>query len=486
MKFSSFIVLLFMSTISFSQEFRGIWKGEFQDLDSTIQIGMNVMVQKDTMIGAILWEPTMCILSDSNFYGGTLHLKTTKKQIAERNENLKKRALAEGDKIKLNIYNEIKFNGELANNKNQLNGELSLDGKIFPVELFRSDKPIFRPQEPKKPYPYYSEDVEFRNKKDSVVLAGTLTLPNKTGKFPAVIIQSGSNPLNRNGESNYHKPTLLLADYLTRNGIAVLRYDSRGIGKSTGNFDESTAANLAGDLIAGYQYLASRKEINDQKIGLIGHSEGGMVAAIAASQSNEFNFVVMLSAPGIPLRDGFKIQRELNFKNGDLSENLTDFFKKLDSEVENLLDQNMNSREIFNILNKSKYPEFDFSSDIPDDNFNKKIMFSLILGKLTSPHYLFNLKVNPSDYIEKFTCPVLSLNGSNDMQVPAEINQKAIRQALIKGGNKDFKIMELSGLNHSFQECQTGSFKESSTLEQTFSPKALEIITDWIKTHVEN
>lgn len=477
-----FLFLFLIPVISFSDNLYGEWKGQGQCGDSIIQIDFQVMIQKDSMIGVFLYEPTNFKLADSSFNGTDVHLLSSKLQLKNWNEDLIKRQ-ATGEKTTL--YQEIKFDGKLTTNKNELVGEFTYLGKIYQAQLFRGNHTAYRPQEPQKPYPYYCEDVTFRNVTDSIILGATLALPNKEGKFPAVIIQSGSSPLNRDGESNYHKPTLLITDYLTRNGIAVLRYDSRGIGKSTGNFDESTPANLAGDLIAGYQYLASRKEINSQRIGIIGHSEGGMVAAIAASQSNDFNFVVILATPGIPLRDCFKIQRELNYNNGDLSENQTDFYKELDSEIENLLNQNFNSREIFNILNKSKYPEFELSSNIPNDNFNKRIMFSEILGKLTSPHNLFNLKANPTDYIEKLTCPVLSLNGSNDMQVTAEINQNAIRQALIKGGNKDFKIVELSGLNHSFQECQTGSLKESLTLEQTFSPKALEIITEWIKTHVE-
>lgn len=478
-----FLFLLLIPVLCFSDNIRGEWKGQGHCGDSIIQIEFTVMIQKDSIIGVFLRQPTIFTLADSSFNGTDVHLVSSKLQLKNWNADIIRRQ-ANGEN--LSLYQEIKFDGTQTSNKNELSGTFTYLGKIYQAQLFRGNQTAYRPQEPLKPYPYSCEDVTFRNVPDSVLLGATLTLPNKEGKFPAVIIQTGSAPINRNGESNYHKFTLLIADYLTRNGIAVLRYDSRGIGKSTGNFDKSTPADLAGDLIAGYQYLASRKEINGQKIGIIGHSEGGMVAAIAASQSKDFNFVVMLAAPGMPLRDVFNIQRELNFKNGDIPGDQTDFYKKLDSEIEKLLEQNLNSSEIFNVLYKSKYPEFELISNIPDDDVKKRIIFGETLGKLTSPHNLFNLKVNPSDYIEKLTCPVLSLNGSNDMQVTAGFNQNAIRQALIKSGNKDFKIVELPGLNHSFQECQTGSLKESLTLEQTFSPKALEIITDWIKAHVEN
>jgi alpha-beta hydrolase superfamily lysophospholipase len=450
MKIPTLAVLLFLSFLSFADNFRGDWKGQGNCGDSIIQISFSVILQTDSMIGVFLYLPTNFTLADSSFSGSNIHLISSKLQLKNENDGLIKRQKA-GEKVIL--FQEIKFDGKLTASKNELVGEFTYQGRIYQAQLYRGNQTAYRPQEPQKPYPYYCEDVTFKNVVDSVVLGATLTLPNKEGKFPAVIIQTGSTPLDRDGESNYHKPILLLADYLTRNGIAVLRYDSRGIGKSSGNFDKSTPVDLAGDLIAGYQYLASRKEINGQKIGIIGHSEGGMVAAIAASQLKEFDFVVMLAAPRIPFRDVFNMQRDIKFKNGDASEDQTVFFKKLDSEIENLLNQNLSSREIFNVLIESQYPEFELISAIPVDKIMKRIAFGEILNKFTCPHNLFNLKVNPADYIEKLTCPVLSLNGSNDMQVTAEINQNAIRKALIKSGNKDFKIVELSGLNHSFQEC---------------------------------
>jgi pimeloyl-ACP methyl ester carboxylesterase len=449
---------------------------------------MNVL-QKDTLIGAILWEPTMCSLSDSNFYGGTLHLKTTKKQLFERNENLKKRALAEGDKRKLNLFNEIKFNGELADNKNQLNGELSLDGKIFPVELFRSDKPIFRPQEPKKPYPYYSEDIRFRNKKDRVVIAGTLTTPKKEGKFPAVILQSGSTPSNRDAESYHHKMFLVLADYLTRNGIAVLRCDDRGVGRSTGNFEKSTPLDLAGDLLAGREFLASRKEIISNKIGIIGHSEGGMVAAMAASQSKDFNLIVMLGSVGLRMRDVFEEQIKTMLKNGEMNREQYELQQKVNQKVYKMMEQNLDTKMMKDSLKKFKVlflkNYFDSIATNPVKQIEAEILFSDICATKISHHNLFNLNVNPSDYIEQVTCPVLSLSGSNDRLVISTVNQEAIRKALFKAGNKDFQIIEQEGLNHFFQDCKKGTITEALTLEQTFSPKALEIITEWIKAHVE-
>lgn len=487
MKYTTLLILLLISSVSFSEDLRGLWKGQGCTSDSTtVQISLRVMVQQDSMIGVFLFEPTSFTLADSSFNGTDVHLLSSKLQMHNSKKDLLGRKL-KGEAVTL--YGEIKFDGAVTANKNNLSGEFTYLGKVYHAELYRGDHSAFRPQEPQKPFPYYSEDVKFTNKKDSVVLSGTLIRPNKEGKFPAVILKGGSNPLNRDGESNHHKPFLVLADYLTKHGIAVLRYDDRGIGKSTGDFWKSTALDFAGDLKAGFELLSERKDIKSDEIGLIGHSEGGMVVSMAASQCNNFNFLIMLAGPGLSLSNVFDHQNELNYKNGESSKEQFDFWKKLDNEIYKLIDQDVGSKEIFNAL--SHYGDeyvhlaiFSTTEDAENDIY-KKIMFVSILGERTSVHHLFNLKANPCDYLEKLTCPVLSLNGSNDMQVNAQINQRAIRQALLKAENKDFKILELEGLNHSFQECKIGSIKESATIEQTFSPHTLDLLTTWILDHVE-
>jgi len=488
MKYCSIIIFVFISIMSSSQEFRGVWNGEFKNLDSTIHVKMNVMVQNVDMIGAILLEPTFCSLSDSNFNGINLHLKTTKLHIAKRNENLKKRALIKNEnKV---IYNEVKFEGALAYNKNQLNGELTLDDKVFPVTLFRDSIPIYRPQEPKRPFPYYWENVVCRNLKDSTVLAGTLTLPQKEGKFPVVILKSGSSPTNRDGDSNHHKFFLVLADQLTRNGIAVLRYDDRGVGRSTGNFYESTPLDLSGDILAWKNFLVSREEIISSKIGIIGHSEGGMVAAMAASLSNDFDFIVMLGTAGLKMRDVFEEQTKLRLESGEMSREQYESQKKRTQKIYELMELHQDSKIIADSLMKYK-EEFisvyiDSLTKGQDKQQTLKNLYLNIITTRSSPHNLFNLNLNPTDYLEKVTCPVLSLGGSLDRLVPSKENQAAIKQALVNAGNKIFQIMELEGLNHFFQECEKGTITEAMKIEQTFSPKALEIITNWILFQTKN
>jgi len=481
------LIFLLISSASYSDDLRGLWKGTGHSSDSTtIEILFKVMIQQDSMIGVFLNKPTTFTMADSSFNGTDLHLLYSKLQLRNWNKDLLEKR-AKGEEVTL--YQEIKFDGALTANKNHLSGEFTYLGKVYHADLYRGDHSAFRPQEPQKPFPYFSEDVQFTNKRDSVVLSGTLTLPNKDGIFPVVILKGGSYPGKRDQDVNFHKPFLVLADYLTRHGIAVLRYDDRGIGKSTGDFWKSTALDFAGDLQTGYEFLSSRKDIKANEVGLIGHSEGGMVISMAASQNKEFKFAVLLASPGVVLRNLFDLQMEYYYRNGDNDKEQFEFWKYLDNEIYKLSDQSMESKDIFNALihYKDEYANLKRNS-IPEDpeiGIYKEIEFSSKLIQRVSVHNLFNLKATPSDYIEKLTCPVLSLNGTNDMQVPAKVNQLAIRQALIKGGNKDFKIIELEGLNHAFQECKTGSIKESATIEQTFSPKALDIMTQWILGHVE-
>ena len=474
MKHLTFLAFLLISLNSFPQNYVGNWKGEVLDGDSIIHFKMNVIIQRDTTIGGTLFEPTTCLLADSSFYGNSFHLKSPKRPESFRGEK-----------------RNITFTGELTSDKNQLKGILAIAGKEYHLQMRRSDKIVLRPQEPKAPFPYCSEDVKFFNRIDQTVVAGTLTKPLNEGKFPAVILKGGSSPCDRDGDRNSlraegHKFFLVLADYLTRNGIAVLRCDDRGIGRSSGDFWESTPADLAGDLLAGYEFLALRKDIRSNEIGLIGASEGGLDIAIAASQNPYIKFVVMLAGVGIPLRETFEQQTELKYQNGDISREQFDQVNKVHAKTNQLL--NMNPKSIRDSINRLMDKDIKASVDSfvginPENKLELEAMIRLSFSRMSSPHYLFNLKANPSEYIEKLSCPVLSLNGDKDILVSAKNNQEAIRKSLQKAGNKDFTIIELPGLNHSFQECQTGSMKEYSTIEQTISPKVLDLITNWIIEH---
>ena len=340
-----------------------------------------------------------------------------------------------------------------------------------------------RPQEPVKPYPYYEEEVVFKNNEANISLAGTLTLPNKNGKFPVVILISGSGPQDRDESFMGHKPFLVLSDYLTRQGIGVLRFDDRGVGESTGNFGNATTEDFSKDVLSAIAYLKTRNDVDIKNIGLIGHSEGGIIAPLAANNSKDVAFMVLLASTGISgtelsvmqsktLRE-FPVKDEVAYEKNTRKAIAIVISNKGESEIKKELTKHYNDflRPILTSLN------------VPEKNINAFIESQLKTS--LQPWSRYFLQYNPADEIEKLQIPVLSLNGSKDTQVNAKINQDAIRQALIKGQNKDYKIVELENLNHFFQECETGKMDEYRKIEQTFSPIALNEIKNWVIEHLK-
>ena len=377
----------------------------------------------------------------------------------------------------------IKYSGELK--ENEIVGTFKQGGLEIPMNLSRKvieKEEAKRPQEPSKPYPYYSEEVTFQNEKANVSLAGTLTLPEKEGNFPVVILITGSGPQNRDEELLGHKPFLVISDYLTKNGIGVLRYDDRGVAESTGDFKTATSADFATDVESAIDYLKTRKEINKSKIGLVGHSEGGLIAPIVAADSKDVSFIVLLAGTGIRGDKLLLLQQELISKASGVSE----------KEIEKLIETNA---RLFEIVVKSDDNEKlkadltneineiyknDTTAEIPN-GMTKDEFISMQIDQITSPWMQYFMKFDPATALEKVKCPVLAVNGEKDLQVPPKENLTAIKNALEKGGNKNVTTIEFPDLNHLFQECETGSPAEYSTIEQTFSPTALEAITSWIK-----
>lgn len=350
-------------------------------------------------------------------------------------------------------------------------------------EIVKKDE-LVRPQEPKKPYPYYEEDVTFPNVGAGITLAGTLTLPQREGVFPAVILITGSGAQNRDEEIMGHKPFLIIADFLTRNGIAVLRFDDRGTASSEGIFKTATSNDFATDVNAGVEYLLTRKEINKTKIGLIGHSEGGIIAPMVANSSKNVAFIVLLAGTGIPGDQLLLMQQELIGRASGMSDSKVQFIKTISSSIFEMVKKS-NSIDQLNIdltnFVKQKLNDFpDKPQSLSDDDFVKAQV-----SEVLNPWMLNFIKYNPATALEKVKCPVLALNGEKDLQVPPKEDLKAIREALAKGGNKKVTTVELPGLNHLFQECKNGTPSEYATIEQTFSPLALEEILKWIKTQTE-
>ena len=379
----------------------------------------------------------------------------------------------------------LEYSGKLESEE-RINGTFKQAGQSFPLELTREvpeKEVIRRPQEPVKPYPYIEEEVRFAGGDSGVTLAGSLTFPQNGTKFPAVILITGSGQQNRNEELMGHKPFLVLADYLTRNGIAVLRYDDRGTAESTGEFKSATSLNFTYDVLSAIKYLKTRKEIESDKIGLIGHSEGGLIAPIAAVKSDDVSFIVLMAGPGTPGEKILLQQNEIIAKLSGMSE------EKIKSQLENVkgvFDIVVNTENTDTLKTKLKHyinKRIDEHKIEVPASMNKEELISLQLSQLSSPWMKYFLSYDPAVNLRKVKCPVLAINGSKDVQVLPE-NLKIIESALNEGGNKNVTIKEFPGLNHLFQECSTGLMNEYSTIEQTISPEALREISGWIKNQI--
>ena len=387
----------------------------------------------------------------------------------------------DGSKLSLTITSlGASYEGELKNDA--IEGTFRQSGLQLPLILKKTpvaSPSATRPQEPKPPYPYISQDVTFENKAAGVTLAGTLTMPSAGGNFTTVILITGSGPQNRDEEIMGHKPFLVIADYLTRRGIAVLRYDDRGVAQSTGNFNTSTTADFANDAESAMAYLKTRKEVNPQKIGLMGHSEGGVVSTMVAARSNDVGFIVMLAGTGVRGDALMLLQEEAVYKASGLPEAKVAELIKINARVFDRVvntDEAVSQKEIAEFMTPMKTA---IEAAIPEgttaDNYIKQFAVSIV-----DPWMQYFLRYDPAPALEKVNCPVLAVNGGRDLQVPARKNLSAISAALKKGGNQNVAFKEYPGLNHLFQECTTGLPTEYATIEQTFSPDVLKDLADWI------
>jgi dienelactone hydrolase len=364
------------------------------------------------------------------------------------------------------------FEGKISPDLSTVEGTWTQMGNPLPLTLKRvkdtSELERRRPQNPVKPYPYKEEEVSFDNKPAGITLAATLTSPQGKGPFPAVVLIAGSGQHDRDESIMGHKPFLVLADSLTRKGIVVLRADKRGCGKSTGNYATATTVDFAADADAGVAYLKTRPEVDPRRIGLIGHSEGGIVAPMAAAQNPDVAFIVMMAGSGVPgdeilVAQGMLISEAAGTSHEEAEKNATD------------------EREVLQIVEHEK-----------DDAALEKELREKLAGKITeaqlraqiktlaSPWFRYFLTYDPATALRKVTCPVLALIGEKDLQVPPKQNLPVIRKALADGGNKNFEVDELPGLNHLFQTAKTGAISEYSEIEETIAPVALEKIASWI------
>jgi pimeloyl-ACP methyl ester carboxylesterase len=330
-------------------------------------------------------------------------------------------------------------------------------------------------QNPKPPFPYQAVEVSYQNTAGGVKLAGTLTLPHGAGRFPAAILITGSGPEDRDETIFGHKPFWVIADYLSRRGIAVLRVDDRGVGGSSGDAMKATIEDQAGDVLAGVAYLKSRPDIDARHIGVIGHSEGGIIASVAASRSASVSFVVMLAGTGVPGIQVLRLQEDMILRAaGADAATVAKNRAAADVIVEVIQSEPDNQAALTKIRSRLE----GMQNPMQDAAIQAQI------AMIRAPETQSLLAYDPAEALRKLKVPVLALNGSKDVQVPPKQNLPAISAALAAGGNKDFTVKELPGLNHLFQKCGQCTVAEYSTIEETFSPTALAVIGDWVAGHV--
>lgn len=338
---------------------------------------------------------------------------------------------------------------------------------------------LSKPQDPVEPYPYKQEEITFNQ--GNIQLSGTLTIPAGKGPFKAVVLVSGSGPQDRDEALLGHRPFLVLSDYLTRQGIIVLRYDDRGTAKSTGDFEIATTADFTDDALAAVAYLRSRKDLKISDIGIAGHSEGGMVAPMAASRSKHVDYIVMMAGPGISCDSLLMLQGDLITQASGLPDTaiyysnlmrrdmiaITKTEPDIDARREALLGYYANFMLTTPLEVQSILGVTHANGQATADAFCSNWM-----------HYF--LRYDPAPVLKKLKIPVLAVNGSTDLQVPAKENLEGIERNLKLGGNKHYTIHQFENLNHLFQTSASGNPAEYATNPETFNEAAMAVIASWI------
>ena len=365
------------------------------------------------------------------------------------------------------------FNGKL--HDGAISGKFSQGGAQFGFRLSREAVPSpARPQEPKPPFPYHIEEVTFQN--GAVNLAGTLTVPQDNGPFPAVLLISGSGLQDRDETVFGHKPFWVIADHLSRAGIAVLRVDDPGIGKSTPHPKPPTTADFATDVAAGVAFLKQDDRIG--RVGLIGHSEGGIIAAIVAATRDDVSFVVLMASPGVLGTELLRKQNERIFNAagiaGERKQNLLVLLDRLFTTLTSDMAEDKQRRVVEEIVRKQLE-----INGVPPAQQDETQVQALVEQTIT-PWMRYFLVFDPRSAFERVRVPVLALNGELDVQVDAAQNLTAIAAALDKGGNQDVTVHRLPEHNHLFQRARTGLMNEYAVIEETISPMVLDLIRDWV------
>lgn len=460
-----FILFCIIPLLSMSQEISGTWNGLLEVPGAKLRVVFHVESDGDaytTKMDSPDQGAFGLATDETTWENGTLTIKASA----------------------LGMIYEGKWDEETEG----LSGTFKQGGGAFPLNLSREEvkkedkKPEPRPQDPTD-FPYEQEEVNFNVPQGGHTMTGTLTIPSDGNFEQVVVLISGSGPQNRNEELLNHRPFLVLSDHLTRQGIAVLRYDDRGVGESTGDYGTATSRDFANDAAAAVAYLASRSDMKDKKIGLAGHSEGGMIAPMVASENETVDFIALLAGPGIPIPELMLLQTDKIAEANGGSEEEREANKRASAKAFSLVKEHANAskEELAKILTSFLEEEF---ATMPEEQKNeigdKGLFIQQQIKTLLSPWFRYFLSFEPDDYLSKVHCPVLAVNGELDLQVTSKENLKGIQKSLEKAGNRQVTIHEFKQLNHLFQTATTGSPSEYGEIAETWNPEALSFISDWI------
>lgn len=441
------LLLVFITKVSFAQNITGTWSGILKVMQMELPIVFHINEHENGLMST-MDSPKQGAngipMEETTFEDGELRIQAPA----------------------LGIIYTAKFA-----EKDTLKGVFNQNGMNLALILARGvveEAELKRPQEPQPPYPYYTEDFTLKNEKEGNLLAGSLFAPDKNKEHPILVMITGSGPQNRDEEIVGHKPFLVIADHLARNGIATFRMDDRGVDGSESGKDGATSADFAGDIASAVNFLSA---MGYKNIGLIGHSEGGMVAPMVYKQNKKVKFMVLLAAPGIPIPELMKLQTYRT----TLAMGLTENFARQSADK---------NEKLYHFINthKGKHFEEDLIAFLKTENkgINQQ-QLEATLNQVNNAWFRYFMAFDPHKYLKKVKVPVLAINGDKDVQVTSEENLEGIRKSLNRAKNKQFEIVEFTDLNHMFQTAETGSITEYEEIEETIAPEVLEKITVWIK-----
>lgn len=457
---------LLFCTLLFSQDYEGIWLGKLPVEANYLALGVTISKTTDGKFKAIFASPDQAIL-----------------EIPTGN-------IVVTDSILIPIpIIGAKFIGAITNNN--LGGYFHQGGNILPITFYRQKKPINlnKPQTPKPTTDYKTDSVVYKNEVSRNMLGATFSYSTSNKLLPAIILITGSGQQDRDERIGNHKPFAVLADMLTRQGFAVLRVDDRGIGKSTGNFSKATTEDFVTDVNAGINWLKNQPQVDTNKIGLIGHSEGGLIAPMVACTNKRINFIVMLAGPGtngkqvlvdqvLTLVTSTGVSTKAGKKYQKFYSKLIDIALEDSTSLTAKQKVKRNYEVLVKSINAAQLKKIGYAGDSTD------IMITTSLLKtFSTPWMRYFVTINPADYLSKLNCKVLAINGEKDIQVIANKNIPLIKKALRKS-NADYTTEVLPGLNHLFQKCNICTGAEYFSLEETINDAALAKISTWLQQNI--